>query len=503
MPRGVLALFAAVFAGIALGVPTASSDTDPVSDIAVALAGPTDGQVGDTLTYTATFTNNGPDTPPHGIFYFSYDMTLFDFLGTDFAQCRTQSAGQNRDNQECDVVRPPPGSSTLMHFNLRVKQRSSTTVSAFSSVSFATDPNGSNNVQSMTVLGPPAEVTNSSPPTISGTASVGSTLTANPGAWSPTWNYAYAYVWQRCNPAATCCATLNGGSSYSLTSNDAGCTLRLIVTASDGVATAREGSSPTAEVEPRQTCDPVAGTTGDGGGGGSGGGGGTVPPAPTFSFVSTLRHASLYRNYLAVLVTETTHLLRLALVAGALPTGFGFDDGNHGVGGVARGPGTYAFTVKVTDLETQATAQHEYSLVVDPSHNTASTANSSAVRANLLRTPGTTNPAVTRTTIRQTICVSGWTARVRPSKAYTERLKLRQMRQYQEPGPASSYQEDHLIPLELGGAPRNAKNLWPEPLALAHKRNALEATLQRQVCAGTITLAAARFRISALKHAAG
>ena len=27
----------------------------------------------------------------------------------------------------------------------------------------------------------------------------------------------------------------------------------------------------------------------------------------------------------------------------------------------------------------------------------------------------------------------------------------------------ADYEEDHLIPLELGGAPRDPNNLWPEP----------------------------------------
>jgi hypothetical protein len=34
-------------------------------------------------------------------------------------------------------------------------------------------------------------------------------------------------------------------------------------------------------------------------------------------------------------------------------------------------------------------------------------------------------------------------------------------------GTPSAYEEDHLIPLELGGALRNPKNLRPEPRAQA------------------------------------
>ena len=35
--------------------------------------------------------------------------------------------------------------------------------------------------------------------------------------------------------------------------------------------------------------------------------------------------------------------------------------------------------------------------------------------------------------------------------------------EYGETGSTSDYQEDHFISLELGGAPRDARNLWPEP----------------------------------------
>jgi hypothetical protein len=78
-------------------------------------------------------------------------------------------------------------------------------------------------------------------------------------------------------------------------------------------------------------------------------------------------------------------------------------------------------------------------------------------------TPGVTNPAVKQTIIRKTICVSGWTATVRPPASYTNALKRKQMPLYHESGDPKSYEEDHLIPLELGGAPRDPHNLWPEP----------------------------------------
>jgi hypothetical protein len=64
------------------------------------------------------------------------------------------------------------------------------------------------------------------------------------------------------------------------------------------------------------------------------------------------------------------------------------------------------------------------------------------------RTPGATNPDVTQDNIHQTICVSGWTATIRPPSSYTSSLKTQQIKEYryQEKRPAE-YEEDHLISL--------------------------------------------------------
>jgi hypothetical protein len=79
-------------------------------------------------------------------------------------------------------------------------------------------------------------------------------------------------------------------------------------------------------------------------------------------------------------------------------------------------------------------------------------------------TPGATNPAVTPSTLKQTICKSGWTATIRPSSSYTTGLKRKQIAQYGFADTSlSDYEEDHLISLELGGSPTSPANLWPEP----------------------------------------
>jgi len=118
-------------------------------------------------------------------------------------------------------------------------------------------------------------------------------------------------------------------------------------------------------------------------------------------------------------------------------------------------------------------------------------------------TPGALNASVRQRTIRRTICRAGWTATIRPSSTYTSALKRKQMPLYGETGLPSAYEEDHLIPLELGGAPRDPRNLWPEPRAQSDRSDPLETRLKRRVCAQTITLAAARAAIRRFKFTQG
>jgi hypothetical protein len=111
-------------------------------------------------------------------------------------------------------------------------------------------------------------------------------------------------------------------------------------------------------------------------------------------------------------------------------------------------------------------------------------------------TPGAYNPAVTQETIRQTICVRGWTATVRPAVAYTGQLKREQIAQYGFIGRREQdFEEDHFVPLDIGGNPSDPHNLWPQP-RLEHpgadEKDELEAALGKAVCDGTVTLDQAR-----------
>jgi len=111
-------------------------------------------------------------------------------------------------------------------------------------------------------------------------------------------------------------------------------------------------------------------------------------------------------------------------------------------------------------------------------------------------TPGAINEMVTQANIRGTICRKGWTRTIRPPVSYTNRLKRQLMRKY---GVGSrdvrDFELDHLIPLELGGAPDDPANLWPQPRTgtwTAELKDDLERTLNRRACEGRVSLAQAQ-----------
>ena len=124
-------------------------------------------------------------------------------------------------------------------------------------------------------------------------------------------------------------------------------------------------------------------------------------------------------------------------------------------------------------------------------------------RASWRLTPGVADAEVTQRTIGSTICVSGWSSSIRPDTGYTNGLKLEQMQEYRRSGEPSDYQEDHLISLELGGDPRDPRNLWPEPRPHAEEVDRIENDLHEAICSGHMTLAEAQRRISVLKHTTG
>jgi hypothetical protein len=111
-------------------------------------------------------------------------------------------------------------------------------------------------------------------------------------------------------------------------------------------------------------------------------------------------------------------------------------------------------------------------------------------------TPGTLNPDVKQSTIKKTICVPNWTDTVRPPTSYTNKLKVQGIEDYGfKDKTLGHYEEDHLIPLAVGGSPRSPKNLWPERYKGkfgARVKDKLERFMHDRVCDGTIRLSKAR-----------
>jgi lysozyme len=104
---------------------------------------------------------------------------------------------------------------------------------------------------------PPAVI---SPPAVTGTLQTGQTLTGAVGAWSgsPT---SFAYEWRRCDAAGAGCTTIVGAtaSSYTLTPDDIGATLSLIVTATGKGGTQATVVPTTPAIAPAPVPAPLVG----------------------------------------------------------------------------------------------------------------------------------------------------------------------------------------------------------------------------------------------------
>jgi hypothetical protein len=108
--------------------------------------------------------------------------------------------------------------------------------------------------------GPP----NTAPPTISGSTTVGSTLTASPGTWTGT-SVSFAYQWNRCDAAgANCTAIANAtNTTYVLANEDVGHTIRVAVTGKDTTGSNTVTSAQTVAVTAATPPPPATGCPSD------------------------------------------------------------------------------------------------------------------------------------------------------------------------------------------------------------------------------------------------
>jgi|GEM_PF-1852149 hypothetical protein len=113
----------------------------------------------------------------------------------------------------------------------------------------------------VTAPGPQAP-SNTSPPTIGGPTVEGQTLSVNHGGWSET-PTSYGYQWERCDSAGAACSELTGqtATTYLLGPADVGETLRVIVTATNGVGSGHATSAPSGVITlPSAGCTRTLGT---------------------------------------------------------------------------------------------------------------------------------------------------------------------------------------------------------------------------------------------------
>ncbi len=88
------------------------------------------------------------------------------------------------------------------------------------------------------------------PPTISGQAQPGASLTATSGHWSAAPAPSFSYQWERCDQNGQNCAPITGAmtSNYTVQSGDAGSTLEVSVTATNTAGASSASSAPSSVV---------------------------------------------------------------------------------------------------------------------------------------------------------------------------------------------------------------------------------------------------------------
>jgi hypothetical protein len=123
----------------------------------------------------------------------------------------------------------------------------------------------------------------------------------------------------------------------------------------------------------------------------------------------------------------------------------------------------------------------------------SSVSSTNNVLPNHHRIPGWYNPLVTDATVDTTVCNPGYSRSIRPPASYTSYVKKEQVKFWNLP--QGLYEEDHFVPLSVGGSPYDTRNLWPEPIDQARQTDKVELKVWRMLCQHSISLKQAQTMI--------
>ena len=111
------------------------------------------------------------------------------------------------------------------------------------------------------------------------------------------------------------------------------------------------------------------------------------------------------------------------------------------------------------------------------------------------RTPGAIDPAISQANIASTICDPDFLAARSPRPSWTAAAR-RRLAGILFPGQSpENFALDQLVPISLGGAPTDARNLWLQTWTgeqSAARKDALEQELHRMVCDHRLSLISAQ-----------
>ncbi|GAA0992607.1 hypothetical protein GCM10009551_053680 [Nocardiopsis tropica] len=108
-------------------------------------------------------------------------------------------------------------------------------------------------------------------------------------------------------------------------------------------------------------------------------------------------------------------------------------------------------------------------------------------------TPGAISRDGARTDISKTVCKKGWAkTQTGSSSVYAKERPLAARAYGTSEKESKDLVLDHLVPVQLGGAVNDPRNLWLQTPEAARKKNRVDTALTAAVCSGTMSLASAQ-----------